>query len=285
MKDLGGRSVPWRAIIVGSLAVLAVAVCIVLYTRWRHAGLEYRILFRDAQGLREGDAVTLAGTRVGSVKEIGYDKASNRAVVTVRIDEDKRELVKGTGDSSARIMKDGWVVARRRVELINRGTRESTMEGGSTVEGLESWSAEQVFRGKGLAQEGVEDAKAGLARARESLDGLLKSARENVEAGKQYASGPEREELKAQIEEVRRQIEEYSLEQKDKAAELAAEAIEKGKKLAVELRAKGQGELATELESTFVEWKERAAAFVEKGKRIVEEKEAKKAEEAVAPGS
>ncbi len=261
------------------LLLLALGVYII----HERSAFEYKVTFKDAQGLQPGDPVTLTGVQVGTVRKVAHDKALDRVVVTLRIDADKKHLVSAPPDSSARILKDGWVFSKRRVEVVNRGKGESTMLAGVTVDGLESWSAEQLFRGKAMAEEGVEGAKKGIAAASEGLDQVMTAAREKIEAAKAYAKGPEAERLKARIEEVRTGIEQKSLEGAEKAKEKLSKAIEEGKKLTGELREKGQDDLAGDVEGTFIEWKQRAADFLDKGRRIAEEEDAQTSATATAP--
>jgi phospholipid/cholesterol/gamma-HCH transport system substrate-binding protein len=76
------------------------------------------VYFPDAHGLREGDAVLVAGVRIGRVKRLGYDvnapiERRIRATLSLDLDNDKVKLLEGTRI----LIKESTLLGGRQIDI------------------------------------------------------------------------------------------------------------------------------------------------------------------------
>ena len=90
------------------------------------AGYEIEARFEDISGLKVRSPVTMAGVRIGRVINIGFDKQTFEAVVSMRIESRYNTLPK---DTSARILADG-LLGSNFVSLEPGGDTETIKAGG-----------------------------------------------------------------------------------------------------------------------------------------------------------
>ncbi|MCC6547848.1 hypothetical protein IT570_11845 [Candidatus Sumerlaeota bacterium] len=108
----------------------------------------------------------------------------------------------------------------------------------------------------------IKDARAGL-------DTLVAAARRQLENAHAVATGPKAEKLRAQIEETRTQIEQYSYKGAEKAGEALSGILSNSREIATSLRESGRSDIANNVEKTILEWKDGAARLLDEGREVV----------------
>jgi len=147
--------------------ILLVLVVITL-SRWGQATNTYSftIRFQQAQGLKEGAVVQVAGVEVGRVSEIRLDPKTNDALVTVRVDRDVQLY-----DGYTFAIGVGGIVGERYVDIIPRDRKPSGREVSANTEvtGTERPDMNQLV-------ENANDLVVKLTTVTESLDEVVGSA-------------------------------------------------------------------------------------------------------------
>lgn len=227
-------------------------------------GTTYRILFEDSKGLEAGDVVTLQGVKVGRVESVERDQETGRVAVEVLVDSQSSGRIPPPPNTSARLISEGWIWERTRVQLLTRGESAESIEEGVTVEGLENWAAEQAWRGREKAQQGIR--------------AVVETAEESLGNARQWAESPEARELRSDIESLRAELRQMGGDAALDAQSKAQKLLSEGRQLTDRLMQFGREDLASDLESTFLELRDRLRKSTSELERSVQSETAEESE-------
>ena len=224
------------------MLVIAALVAVIVIVD-KGSGLNYTVVFDDARGLPVGAAVKLNGVQVGEVTAIRFsDEAAGAVEVDLRVYGEHAKRIHGQGDTTARIKKDSMVLGKSYVEVFNRGAANGPeLAAGSKIEGLDSWAEEQLWKGKGTADDAFAKA---METGKQSFDKLQGWVETDGAA------------LKGDVEGFLASVEEAASERTAGARDKVDDAVERGRQLYTRLKEERAPELAEQVRAQFSALKE-----------------------------
>ena len=115
---------------------------------WFEAKNTYLTTVADADGLRVGSAVTIAGLRVGEVSSLDVDE-KNQVVVTLNVRRAVGPRIRG--DSVATFSR-AFVIGEKRVDILPGSADAPVLPSGATLPGRESADLMDFLSGRKLAE-------------------------------------------------------------------------------------------------------------------------------------
>lgn len=214
------------------LACLALMVVVILSDRTR--GLSYVMTFEDARGLTVGAPVMLRGTVIGEVVGVRLSpQPDERVEVTVRIYGEHAGRIAAPPDSTGRIKRDSLVLGNPYIEILTRGQNGQPLQEGTVVAGLENWTEEKLWAGKGRLA-------SGYTRALEMGKGGLTKLED-------WAESEQGQKVRAEVDEFFVKLDEVSSDTSRAAREKLDAAVRKGGELVRRLKEEKASDVATDL--------------------------------------
>lgn len=109
-------------------------------------------IFKNVEGLKEGDNVWLSGVKIGTVKKVSI-MDEGKVIVTLSLKEKQNEFIKK--DATANIGSDGLV--GNKIVVIRPGTAKETIHDNDTINSFSPTDTQELFN---LAKEVGTDIKA-----------------------------------------------------------------------------------------------------------------------------
>jgi phospholipid/cholesterol/gamma-HCH transport system substrate-binding protein len=97
-------------------------------------------VFKNVEGLKEGDNVWLSGVKIGTVKKVSIID-EGRVVVSLALKEKQNEFIKK--DATANIGSDGLV--GNKIVIIRPGTAEETIHDNDTINSFSPTDTQELF--------------------------------------------------------------------------------------------------------------------------------------------
>lgn len=259
------RAASLAGILVGILTFFFLGLLLIVFAGvWAcsrpERGIEYTVLFKDAQGLRAKDPVVLAGIDVGEVRKVAVAPDGKRASVTLFIRQAHAGTVKAPPDTSARIETGGVLFATRRVVIVNRGEGVASVTPGSVVDGLESRVEQEFFEAKDAATKLAADAKVAAGK-------IGNDFKQAVESAKAWANGPEAKAIQKDIETLQQNSAAWGSAQIEAARKNLDEMMARSRTLADDLAKGGESTAAEDIQRQLSTWRaaaEKATADLQK---------------------
>ncbi len=230
--DYRTRRLANGVIVVCVLAIVASIAIGVLTSKAQ--GVQFTVVFEDAQGLPVGAPVTLRGLRVGEVTRVELAKDHEHVEIDLAIRPEYTPEIPEEG-ITARIKKSLVLPGNYAVALVILKDAKGQMPNGARIEGVDNWAEEKKFVARGA-----------LSRA---YDAAVDKTHEKMEAFKAWwaerGQKKEREEVQQQLLEWLDEWE--NLDADTPPTRLAALRV-KAERLAEEWREKGFEEEAMQLE-------------------------------------
>ncbi len=108
-------------------------------------------IFKNVEGLKEGDNVWLSGVKIGTVKKVSITD-EGRVIVSLSLKEKQNEFIKK--DATANIGSDGLV--GNKIVIIRPGTAPETIQDNDTINSFSPTDTQELFN---LAKEVGTDIK------------------------------------------------------------------------------------------------------------------------------
>lgn len=257
-----------------SLVLLGVAALVAIVLIDRPTGLQYTVMFEDADNLPVGAPVRMQGIQIGEVTGVRLsDRQPGMVEVDLKIHAPHRRRIHEAPNTSARIKKDSMVLGQPYVEVLNRGDLGAGLQAGSVVQGVDGWTQEKLWLAGGAMGEAYEKA---LTVGREHLDRLEEWATEGEGARK-------KEEVLAYLQ----SLEEAAGTRAGAARERLSAAMERGRELWRGLREEKAPEAAEQVRQSLEALLEQGESLEEGAReqleRLLEEIDAEAADEETTP--
>lgn len=97
-------------------------------------------IFKNVEGLKDGDAVWLSGVRIGIVKKVAI-ASEGRVMVTLSLREKQNEFIRK--DATANIGSDGLV--GNKIVVIRPGVAEESIHDGDTINSFSPTDTQELF--------------------------------------------------------------------------------------------------------------------------------------------
>jgi phospholipid/cholesterol/gamma-HCH transport system substrate-binding protein len=115
---------------------------------WFEAKNTYQTRVQDADGLRAGSVVTIAGLRVGEVKSLDVDD-KNQIAVTLTVRRTVASRLRA--DSVATVIR-AFIIGEKRIDLIPGTAGQPELANGATIPGKDTTELTDFLSGKKLAE-------------------------------------------------------------------------------------------------------------------------------------
>lgn len=138
---------------------------------WFEAKNIYYTHFGNADGLRIGSAVTIAGLRVGEVSALDVDE-QNRIAVTLTV---RRAVASRLRSDSAASISGAYLIGEKRIDLRPGGEQARELSNGATLPGRDSTDLAEFLSGEKLTElmKQVEALIGGLSGAVKEINAVL----------------------------------------------------------------------------------------------------------------
>jgi phospholipid/cholesterol/gamma-HCH transport system substrate-binding protein len=115
---------------------------------WFESKNTYRTKIKDADGLRVGSVVTIAGLRVGNVADLAVDETNQ---IAVKLSVISSVAARIRQDSYATVFR-AFVIGDKRIEIVPGSDAQPALADGATLESRETTELTEFISGKKLAE-------------------------------------------------------------------------------------------------------------------------------------
>lgn len=158
------------------MGAIAVFVGVSLYeigkrNLWFESKITYQTHIKDADGLRVGSVVTIAGLRVGDVAALAVDP-DNQIAVTLSVIKSVSSRVRK--DSAATVFR-AFIIGDKRIEIIPGSESEPELADGAILPSRETTELAEFITGKKLAElmGQVDNLILGITRIMSGVDDVM----------------------------------------------------------------------------------------------------------------
>jgi len=220
---------------------LALVVSLIIFGR-EGTGMTFTVTFSDLKGLKVEAPVVLNDKEVGNVVSIApAPDSEGRWRVELGITKDNQRQI--SSSVTARIIPAGLLQRQAEVRLLKGDDNGAPMRPGTVVQGIETWTEEQLIVGQESARRGIEQ----LGGSWESISSRIGLV---MEGARDWLSSPDGRRLQGRMEEVRTDLRDFAVTKVGEAGEKVKGTMDKGQQLILELRDLGRDDLADELSRT-----------------------------------
>ena len=232
-----------------SLLVLALILGGVIgFAVWKSRGLSFTVQVKNADGLRDGDKVTLSGIPIGEVRDVRL-AGDKQVLVDVRVDEAYADRVKEGATAMIASPSFPNVSGQKEVEVYNPGDEEAApLQKGATIQGQDSLLALKAWQIKDKLTSAGEGASAAARSLADSVNGMVEELK----------SIPDSPEVKDAMEKLDQLANDLSTKGKAQLTDLSKrwqDALDSFGSLAQQWREKGREGFGKALDTAKEAWR------------------------------